>query len=81
MYNCSLKRILRVSHVILYILVLLVALPALIIISIKREVAKEEKTALIGGIFVILTLPVSIGEITMHMVYYSRPSLQKHVIR
>ncbi|KAK9498104.1 hypothetical protein O3M35_003984 [Rhynocoris fuscipes] len=81
MFNCSFKKILRFLHVVIYIFLLLIVLPALIIISIKREVSRGEKTALIGGTFVILTLPISLWEIFMHMVYYSRPSLQKHIIR
>ncbi|KXZ44561.1 hypothetical protein GPECTOR_65g179 [Gonium pectorale] len=35
----------------------------------------------IGGIFVILSMPISIYEIAMHTEYYTQPRLQKHVIR
>eukprot|EP00210_Caulerpa_lentillifera_P009692 g9247.t1 len=34
-----------------------------------------------GGIFVLLTLPVSIYEMALHLEYYTRPDLQKFVIR
>lgn len=67
--------------IVLLICILTFVLPALTIVSVEREIKKQEKTALIGGIFVILALPISLYEITQHMIYYSRPSLQKHVIR
>eukprot|EP00201_Polytomella_parva_P018258 CAMPEP_0175072124 /NCGR_PEP_ID=MMETSP0052_2-20121109/19699_1 /TAXON_ID=51329 ORGANISM="Polytomella parva, Strain SAG 63-3" /NCGR_SAMPLE_ID=MMETSP0052_2 /ASSEMBLY_ACC=CAM_ASM_000194 /LENGTH=299 /DNA_ID=CAMNT_0016339521 /DNA_START=289 /DNA_END=1184 /DNA_ORIENTATION=+ len=35
----------------------------------------------IGGIFVILSIPISIYEIALHTEYYTQPNLQKHVIR
>lgn len=79
--KCNIKQWLRSIHIITYILILTVVLPALIITSIQREIKKQEKTALVGGIFVILALPISIYGITQHMIYYSRPSLQKYVIR
>ncbi|KAF6216109.1 hypothetical protein GE061_000447 [Apolygus lucorum] len=53
----------------------------LIIISIKEEINKNEKTVLLGGAFVIMALPISIWKIIQHMIYYSRPSLQKCIIR
>lgn len=79
--KCNIKQWLRSIHIITYILILTVVLPALIITSVQREIKKQEKTALVGGIFVILALPISIYGITQHMIYYSRPSLQKYVIR
>lgn len=35
----------------------------------------------IGGIFVILSFPISVYEVAMHTEYYTRPRLQRHVIR
>eukprot|EP00878_Enallax_costatus_P003177 GHUV01003377.1.p2 GENE.GHUV01003377.1~~GHUV01003377.1.p2 ORF type:complete len:431 (+),score=84.39 GHUV01003377.1:242-1534(+) len=35
----------------------------------------------IGGIFVILTIPIAVYEVAMHTEYYTRPRLQRHVIR
>lgn len=35
----------------------------------------------IAGIFVILTIPISVYEVAMHTEYYTRPKLQRHVIR
>jgi len=34
-----------------------------------------------AGVFVLLTLPVTFYEVAMHLEYYTRPDLQKHVIR
>eukprot|EP01025_Chloroclados_australasicus_P022112 TRINITY_DN22961_c0_g2_i1.p1 TRINITY_DN22961_c0_g2~~TRINITY_DN22961_c0_g2_i1.p1 ORF type:complete len:433 (-),score=27.78 TRINITY_DN22961_c0_g2_i1:333-1553(-) len=36
---------------------------------------------LVAGIFVIMTVPVSVYEVAIHVEYYSRPTLQRHVIR
>lgn len=77
----SVKQWLSSIHIVLLIFILTFLLPVLTIVSVQREIKKQEKTALIGGIFVILALPISIYEITQHMVYYSRPSLQKHIVR
>ena len=35
----------------------------------------------IGGIFVILSFPISVYEVAMHTEHYTQPRLQRHVIR
>lgn len=35
----------------------------------------------IAGMFVIITVPISVYEVAMHTEYYTRPRLQRHVIR
>uniref|UniRef100_A0A0A9VVG3 Transmembrane protein 184C n=1 Tax=Lygus hesperus TaxID=30085 RepID=A0A0A9VVG3_LYGHE len=71
----------RRYFIVIYVFLLIVVLPALIIVSIKEEINKNEKTVLLGGVFVVIALPISIWEIIQHMIYYSRPSLQKYIIR
>lgn len=36
---------------------------------------------IIGGIFVVMSLPIAFRLIIQHMLYYSKPKLQKHIIR
>ncbi|MEW5307253.1 MAG: hypothetical protein WDW36_009661 [Sanguina aurantia] len=35
----------------------------------------------VGGIFVLMAIPISVYEVAMHTEYYTRPRLQRHVIR
>lgn len=35
----------------------------------------------LAGLFCILTLPITLYEVALHLEYYSRPALQKHIIR
>ncbi|KAF8072632.1 hypothetical protein HT031_000292 [Scenedesmus sp. PABB004] len=35
----------------------------------------------IAGLFVVLTIPIAVYEVAMHTEYYTRPRLQRHVIR
>jgi len=35
----------------------------------------------IGGIFVILSFPISLYEVAMHTEHYTKPHLQKHIVR
>lgn len=35
----------------------------------------------LAGLFCILTLPITLYEVALHLEYYSRPALQRHIIR
>lgn len=65
----------------LYTIFVLLLLPKLIITSIYKRKEKNDQTAFVGGIFVMMAIPISLWEIVQHMVHYSRPSLQLHIIR
>eukprot|EP01024_Parvocaulis_polyphysoides_P020112 TRINITY_DN19266_c0_g2_i2.p1 TRINITY_DN19266_c0_g2~~TRINITY_DN19266_c0_g2_i2.p1 ORF type:complete len:482 (-),score=20.57 TRINITY_DN19266_c0_g2_i2:201-1484(-) len=41
----------------------------------------QQQIWLVAGIFVFLTVPISVYEVAMHVEYYYRPTLQRHVIR
>ncbi|GIL57644.1 hypothetical protein Vafri_12839 [Volvox africanus] len=58
-----------------------IALPLTIWAFQKEHYAVDRQAWFIGGIFVILSMPISIYEIAMHTEYYTQPRLQKHVIR
>lgn len=64
-----------------YALVIVVLLPILIVNAVNNGFKESDQGSLIGGVFVMMALPISFWEITQHMVYYTKPSLQKHIIR
>lgn len=59
---------------------ILLLLPKLIIESFERK-KKNDPVAFIGGFFAVLTIPISLVGILQHMIHYSRPPLQLHIIR
>lgn len=65
----------------LYILLLLVVLPLCIWQLQKLEVGIHNKAWFIAGIFVFMTIPISLWGILQHLVHYTQPELQKPIIR
>ncbi|XP_059061904.1 transmembrane protein 184C [Achroia grisella] len=65
----------------LYAILVVVLVPILVAHSIKNGFRKSDQGALIAGGFVLLALPISIWQITQHIFHYTKPSLQKHIIR
>ncbi|XP_071442176.1 transmembrane protein 184C-like isoform X2 [Hetaerina americana] len=64
-----------------YALVIVVILPMIIANAVKRGFRKEDQGAIIGGVFVMMSLPISFWGIIQHLVHYTKPHLQKHIIR
>ena len=64
-----------------YTLIIVVLLPILIVNAVNNGFKKNDQGTLIGGVFVMMALPISFWQITQHMVHYTKPSLQKHIIR
>ncbi|XP_046394537.1 transmembrane protein 184C [Ischnura elegans] len=65
----------------IYALVIIVVLPMIIANAFKRGFRKEDEGAIIGGVFVMMSLPISFWGIIQHLVHYTKPYLQKHIIR
>lgn len=66
---------------ILYLMIFFVALP-LLIYGLYSENAQAQFTAwFVAGIFVLLTLPIFLLGLMQHLFNYTRPQLQKHIIR
>ncbi|KAM6949237.1 transmembrane protein 184C-like [Aplochiton taeniatus] len=65
----------------LYVLLLLVVLPLCVWQLQKAEVRTHGKAWFIAGVFVFLTIPISLWGILQHMVHYTQPELQKPIIR
>lgn len=71
----------RPFFILSYIIVLCLLVPGLVLTCLGHECSKKQRTQLIGGIFVLMAIPISFWEITQHLVHYTKPYLQKHVIR
>lgn len=67
--------------IVLYALAILVFVPIFLVKSFKTGFNKHEQEIVIAGVFVWITIPVSLWEIIQHVVHYTQPKLQKHVIR
>lgn len=65
----------------LYVILIIVLVPILVAHSLNNGFKKTDQAALVAGGFVLLALPISIWQITQHIVHYNKPSLQKHIIR
>ncbi|KAL8609176.1 hypothetical protein ACOMHN_062417 [Nucella lapillus] len=65
----------------MYFICLIVALP-LCIVELENEGAPTYLEAwFIGGLFVMMAVPISFWSILQHLVYYTQPDLQRHIVR
>ncbi|XP_064607932.1 transmembrane protein 184C-like [Liolophura sinensis] len=67
--------------VVIYFLLLVVALPMCIWELDRKDAQKHVIAWFVGGLFVMMALPISFWGILQHLVYYSQPYLQRHIIR
>lgn len=67
--------------VIIYLIVLLVALPLLIFKLYEEDAGDQFKAWFVAGIFVLLTLPIFLIGLMLHIFNYTHPHLQKHIVR
>uniref|UniRef100_H2ZW84 Transmembrane protein 184C n=1 Tax=Latimeria chalumnae TaxID=7897 RepID=H2ZW84_LATCH len=75
------RRWIRPLVAVLYILGLLVVIPLCVWELQKSEVGTHTKAWFIAGIFVFMTIPISLWGILQHLVHYTQPELQKPIIR
>jgi len=63
-------------------LTLIVGIPVLFFCMAQdKELGKDYAAFYSAGVFVMLTLPISIREITLHLTNWYRPEIQKYVVR
>ncbi|OWF51066.1 transmembrane protein 184C-like [Mizuhopecten yessoensis] len=75
------KRWIRPGFIAIYFILAIIALP-LCIIELHREGAPTHVQAwFAGGIFVMCAVPISLWGILQHLVNYTQPHLQRHIIR
>ena len=71
----------RFVVVVVYIVLLVIALP-LCVYELERKGAPDHVQAwFVGGLFVMMALPISFMGILQHIINYTTPHLQRHVIR
>ncbi|KAG8453960.1 hypothetical protein GDO86_000548 [Hymenochirus boettgeri] len=75
------RRWIRPLVVLLYIVGLIIGIPLCIWKLQKMEVGVHTKAWFIAGIFVLMTIPISLWGILQHLVHYTQPELQKPIIR
>lgn len=71
----------RPIFIILYAICALVLVPLFLIKSLKDGFNTHDQEVVIGGVFVLVAIPLSLWEIIQHVIHYNQPKLQKHVIR
>lgn len=75
------RKWIRPLTITIYLVLLVIALP-LCVIELHRKGAPQHVEAwFVGGLFVMLSLPISMWGILQHLVYYTQPTLQRHIIR
>ncbi|XP_059617559.1 transmembrane protein 184C [Phlebotomus argentipes] len=67
--------------IVCYTLFAIIVVPLLIVNSVKDGFTRKDQLILIGGLFVLTALPISFWHITQHMINYTKPILQKHIVR
>lgn len=59
----------------------IIVVPLLIVNTVKDGFTRLDQLILIGGLFVLSAVPVSVWHITQHVIHFTKPILQKHIIR
>ncbi|XP_027131732.1 transmembrane protein 184C-like [Larimichthys crocea] len=75
------RRWIRPLVLVLYALLLVAVLPLCIWELQKDKVGTHSKAWFIAGVFVFLTIPISLWGILQHIVHYTQPELQRPIIR
>ncbi|KAG9269017.1 transmembrane protein 184C [Astyanax mexicanus] len=75
------RRWIRPLVVLVYALLVAVALPLGAWELHRAEVGTHTKAWFIAGVFVFMTIPISLWGILQHLVHYTQPELQKPIIR
>jgi hypothetical protein len=76
----DLKRAIAIACYVTYALTLLVVFP-LCIYERNQNYSSRVEAWFIGGVFVMATLPIAMYGIIQHALHYSKPHLQKYIIR
>lgn len=72
---------LQISIVVLDIVVLLVVLPILVWQLKEANVGVHVTLWFVAGLFMVLSIPVFLFGLVQHLTNYTRPNLQRHIIR
>lgn len=72
---------LKIAVTVFYLVILFVCLPLLIWALFKEHVKTSFSAWFVAGIFMLLTLPIFLWGLMQHLLNYTQPNLQKHIIR
>ncbi|XP_037050563.1 transmembrane protein 184C [Bradysia coprophila] len=64
-----------------YILFVIIIVPTLIVNSVRDGFSRKDQLILIGGLFVLTAIPMSVWHISQHIIHFTKPQLQKPIIR
>lgn len=67
--------------ILLYLAFVLIVLPLLIVNSVKDGFKTKDQLVLIGGLFMAAALPICFWHISQHITHFTKPVLQKHIVR
>lgn len=67
--------------ILLYTLFALIVVPWLIVYTVKDGFDRKDQLLLVGGLFVLTSVPYCIWHILQHMLHFTKPILQKPIIR
>ncbi|XP_055299784.1 transmembrane protein 184C [Sitodiplosis mosellana] len=67
--------------ILLYTLFVLIVVPWLIVYTVKDGFTRKDQLILVGGLFVLTSVPLCIWHILQHMLHFTKPILQKPIIR
>lgn len=82
-YHCLIRWRMWIKPFVLvtYTLVIIVLVPMLFVNCLGQDCTNLQKSQLVGGVFALLALPISFWEMIQHLIHYTKPYLQKHIIR
>ncbi|KAL4229930.1 hypothetical protein ACF0H5_010321 [Mactra antiquata] len=75
------KHWIRPLGIIIYFVLMMIAVPLCIIEVTNKDKDKHVKAWFTGGVFTLLAVPISLWEIILHVINYTKPHLQKYIIR
>ncbi len=64
-----------------YIILLVIIVPLIVVEFQLSQTQTHVQAWFIGGLFTLMAIPISLWGILQHLVHYTRPILQKNIIR
>lgn len=75
------RQVCKPLMVAVYLVILFIFLPLLIYWLYEEHAEDQFKAWFVAGIFMLLTFPIFLLGLTQHLLNYTQPHLQKHIIR
>lgn len=72
---------LKAFLILIYIIFLIVVLPWIIVNIVKDGFSQKWQLISIGGLFVVVSIPLCVWHILQHMLHFTKPILQRPIIR